>query len=53
MSRNLDYHDLWHNLYDWVKSKASEHDYFGPYDEMEVIMEEMDPRLTEEEDGEF
>ena len=45
MSRNLDYHDMWHELHDCLKIDPN------PYAQyVAAIMEEMDPRLKEEEE---
>lgn len=45
MSANLNYHDLWHDLYDFVVERKS---LSNQYEFIANIMEEMDPRLGEE-----
>jgi hypothetical protein len=45
MSMNLDYHDMWHDLYDSMKINP---DPYAQY--VAAIMEEMDPRLVEDEE---
>ena len=47
MSANLDYHDLWHDLYEFVMSRKS---LGNQYVFIAHVMEEMDPRLIEEEE---
>jgi hypothetical protein len=45
VSMNLDYHDMWHDLYDSMKINP---DPYAQY--VAAIMEEMDPRLVEDEE---
>lgn len=42
MSMNLNYEDLWNDLYEWCLSRAKD---------VAAIMEEMDPRLTEDDEN--
>ena len=45
MSTNLDYMDMWHDLYNYLKGKVSKATGECQYDNVINIMEDMDPRL--------
>jgi hypothetical protein len=49
MSTNLNHEDLWNDLYSYLCSKTSKATGETIYDHVTAIMEEMDPRLTEDE----
>jgi hypothetical protein len=51
VTKNLDYHDLWHELYYTLKRGVRVTNAPSTlYDPVIDLMEEMDPRLVEEEE---